>query len=59
MEAVVETDEDRKHSAISGYCDGLEAGPRSVRRSAVAESEMTGEAESHKLTEWQGVDWIY
>ena len=41
------------------YCGGVEARPRSGRRSAVAETEMTGDAESHELTEWQGVGWVY
>ena len=36
-------------------CDGLEG--RS--RPAVAETEVIGNAESHELTEWQGVGWIY
>ena len=45
--------------AAVDYCGGVEGGPRSGRRSAVAESEMTGDAESHELTEWQGVGWIY
>ncbi len=40
------------------YCDGVEARPRSGRRSAVAEIEMTGDAASHELTGWQGVGWI-
>ncbi len=41
------------------YCDGVEARPRPGRRSAVAETEMIGDAESHELTEWQVVGWIY
>ncbi len=28
-------------------------------RPAVAETEVIGNAESHELTEWQGVGWIY
>ena len=40
-------------------CDGVEARPRSSRRSAVAKTEMTGDAESHELTEWQVVGGIY
>lgn len=32
---------------------------RSGRRPAVAEAEMTDNAESDVLTEWQGVGWIY
>ena len=39
-------------------CDGVKARPR-PRRSAVAETKMTGDAESHELTEWQVVGWIY
>ena len=46
-------------SKSAEYCDGVEARPRPGRRSAVAETEMTGDAESHELTEWQVVDWIY
>ena len=41
-----------------GYCDGVKARPR-PRRSTVAEIKMTGDAESHELTEWQVVGWIY
>ena len=42
-----------------GQCDGVEARPRFGRRSAVAETDMTGDAENHELREWQGVGWIY
>ena len=28
-------------------------------RPAVAEAELIGDAESHELTEWQEVGWIY
>ena len=37
----------------------MEARPRSDRRPAVTEAEMTGDAESDELIEWQGVGWIY
>ena len=47
------------HAGLSLYCDGVEARPRFGRRSAVAETEMTGDAESHELTEWQVVCEIY
>lgn len=43
-----------------GYCGGVEAMPRSGGRPAVAETEMTSDAVSDELTEWQeGVGWIY
>ena len=37
----------------------MEARPRSGRRPAIGETEMTGDAESEELTESQGVCWIY
>lgn len=47
------------HDCIDGYCGGVEAKPRSGRRSAAAETEMAGDAKSDELTEWQRVDWTY
>ena len=38
-------------------CDGVEARPRPGRRPAVA--EMTGDADSDELTEWQKIGWNY
>ena len=43
----------------TAYCGGVEARYSSGRRPAVGEAEMTGDAESDELTEWQGVGWIY
>ena len=40
-------------------CGGVEARYTSGRKPAVAEAEMTADAESDELTEWQGVGWIY
>ena len=40
-------------------CGGVEAKLRSGRRPAVADTEMTGDAESDELTEWQEVGWVY
>ena len=39
----------------TAYCGGVEARHRSGRRPAVAETEMTGDAKSDELTEWQRV----
>ena len=38
---------------------GWRLGTRSSRRSEVAKTEMTGDAENHEITEWQAVVWIY
>lgn len=41
---------------------GVEARPKSGSKSTVAETEKPGEwrcRESHELTQWQGVGWIY
>ena len=37
----------------------MEASYTSGWRPAVTEAEMTGDAESDELTEWEGVGWIY
>ena len=39
--------------------NGAGARPRPGRKSVVAEAEMTGDAESDELMEWQEVGWIY
>lgn len=44
---------------VAWYCDGVEVRPRSGRRPVVAKAEMTGDANSDELTEWQRVGWIY
>lgn len=42
------------------YCDGVEASrSRSGRRPAFAKAELTGDAKSGELTEWQGVGLIH
>ena len=47
----------QKATRQSVYCDRVETRPRSGRGPAVA--ELTGDAKSDKLTEWQRVSWIY
>lgn len=42
-------------SLRAGQCDGVKARPRLGRKTAVAEVEMTGDAESDELMEWQEV----
>ena len=54
-----EVKSDRQLACRGRYCDGVEARTRPGRRSAAAETEMTGDVESHELTEWQVVDWVY
>lgn len=45
-------------SRLTHY-DGVKARPRSCKRPAVTEAEVTGDAESDELTGWHGFGWIY
>ncbi len=49
----------RAHFDCRRYCGGVEAWSRPGGRPTVVKAEMTGDAESDELTEWQEVGWIY
>ena len=48
-----------QHILCITYCDWVETRPRLDRRSIIVKTEMAGNAERNKLTEWQIVGWIY